>query len=136
MDNLWTFILSILIGLALALSGVQQAGPAENVALIKEQETIIIHPFTEENIEKTDGGYLIRDNGTEAVYLFDGNTLLMPEAEGDIPGYVEGEPPLQWFERYLNEPIDSGLGFAMGDLFDAVVTGNHIDALRGVYWWD
>ena len=136
MNSLWTFILAALIGLALALSGVRQTTAPAVGAVIEEQETVVIHPFTEENIEKTDDGYLIRDNGSDMVYLFDEDTLLQPESEGDIPGYIQGEPALQWFERYLSEPVDSGLGFAMGDLFDAVVSGRHIDVLRGVYWWD
>ena len=136
MDNLWIFIESALIGLGLAFSGVQQAEPVPDAALIQEQETVIIHPFTEDNIKAIDGGYLIRDNGTGAAYIFDGDTLLIPEAEGDIPGYIKGEAPLEWFERYLSQPMESGLGYAMGDLFDAVVTGEHIDALWGVSWWD
>ena len=136
MNNLWTLIIAALIGLGLALSGVGQTNAPAVGQPPEAQESIIIHPFMPENIEKTDDGYLIRDNGTEEVYLFDEDTLLQPETEGDIPGYVEGEPPLQWLERYLNEPIDSGLGFGMGDLFDIIETDHHIDVLRGVYWWD
>ena len=135
----------IALGLALmiAVGGVAAptaASPADVPAVeaptIQTQEEVTIHPLTQDNIAKTLMGYLIRDNGTGKIYLFDSRTVLEQQSEGDIPGYEEGEDAMTWFERYLNLPMDSGLGFGMGDLFDAVVTDSHIDVLRGVYWWD
>ena len=125
MNHLWTTAAALLLALALALTSANTA-----------QRNVTIHPFTEENIERTETGYLIRDNGSGVAYLFDADTALTPAFEGDIPGYEEGEAALVWFERYLSLPIESGLGFGMGDLFDVIVTGRHIDALLGVYWWD
>ena len=136
MNGLWTALAAGLLALAMAFSFGGYLVAPDDVFISYEQENISINPLTIENIEKTDDGYAIRDNWSGEVYFFDAETILSPESEGDIPGYIAGEAPLEWLERYLNEPIDSGLGFGMGDLFDAVVTGDHIDALLGVYWWD
>ena len=129
MNALWNTLIVLLLSLALAL-GVLAAPPAT------QQRDVMIHPFETENIEKTDAGYLIRDNESGEVFLFDESTALTPKSEDSLPGWNPDDAPLEWFERYLNAPLESGLAFGVGDIFDAAVTGDHIDALRGVYWWD
>ena len=118
-----------------ASSGVRSAVAPPPAAMIAQTEETI-HPLTIDNIVRTDMGYIIRDWDTGNVYVFDEKTRLAPESEVDIPGYNPALTPLQWFEAYLNAPMESGLAFGMGDLFDALVTDGHIDVLRGVYWWD
>ena len=100
------------------------------------QRAASIHPLTDDNIDKTDEGYILTDWETGDRYLFDEDTVLDPESEWDIPGYDGATPALEWFEAYLSAPIDPGLGFGMGDIFDVLVTDEHIDVVRGVYWWD
>ena len=72
----------------------------------------------------------------------DEHTGFDPSGETEVFGYYEeGDTPLSWFkhndELLQNDPDAYAMyGPAFDGVFDVIVTGNHIDAFLGSYWWD
>lgn len=62
--------------------------------------------------------------------ILDADTVLVhPET---LDGYKEGYTVLQWADAMLGREDGTGLA----GVYDADVTGNHIDRIYGLYWWD
>ena len=55
--------------------------------------------------------------------------------------YEEGDTPLSWFNK-VNElretDIDSytSMGPALVGVFEVSISGDHIERIYGIYWWD
>ena len=76
------------------------------------------------------------------LWIVDEDTVFAPDAEMEFFGnYEEGDSPLDWILRNVElMETDSEQYYANGPalegVFEVVVTGNHIDAFLGSYWWD
>ncbi|MBO4901603.1 MAG: SPOR domain-containing protein [Lachnospiraceae bacterium] len=76
------------------------------------------------------------------VFIVDENTVFDPSCETEFfSNYEDGDTPLTWFKRndelLHNDPDAYAMnGPAFSGVFEIVVTGNHIDAFLGSYWWD
>ena len=49
-----------------------------------------------------------------------------------FPNYRKGESPLEWFGDNANGEAAANLQ----GVFEVSITGNHVDAFYGSYWWD
>ncbi|MBQ9420513.1 MAG: DUF3298 domain-containing protein [Lachnospiraceae bacterium] len=100
-----------------------------------------INPMSEENYTLKDGAYEVRDHGSEKVYIFDKDTVLI---EG-LPCYDDACDSMTWIKRYLDHPSNGSAtgdayslsGFANGDILTILVDDtNHIKVLQEITYWD
>lgn len=77
-----------------------------------------------------------------ATLIVDENTVFDKSCDMQFFGnYREGDSVLEWFnhnKELMDTDIDKYMekGPALKGVFDVSVTGNHIDAFYGTYWWD
>jgi len=83
------------------------------------------------SVRKIDGGYAFAPYETEGELILDDNTeLVYPEL---LDSWEEGDGAVEWMDRLVGlEP--EGMGPA--GVYDVDVTGDHIDRVYGLYWWD
>ena len=100
-----------------------------------------INPMSEENYTLKDGAYEVRDHGSEKVYIFDKDTVLV---EG-LPCYDDACDSMTWIKRYLDHPANGSAtgdayslnGFANGDILTILVDdADHIKVLQEITYWD
>ena len=66
-----------------------------------------------------------------AELILDGTTeLAHPDS---LDGYQAGWTALQWASEMMKRPPEEA---ALSGVYDTDVTGNHIDRIYGLYWWD
>ena len=77
-----------------------------------------------------------------ATLIVDKDTVFDKSCDTQYFGnYRKGDSVLEWF-NYNKELMDTDVdkylekGPALKGVFDVSVTGNHIDAFYGTYWWD
>ncbi|MCR5221722.1 MAG: SPOR domain-containing protein [Lachnospiraceae bacterium] len=82
------------------------------------------------------------DRYSGKTWIVDEDTVFDPNCETEFFGnYEDGDTPLSWIRRndelLKNDPDAYAMyGPAFDGVFDVIVTGNHIDAFLGSYWWD
>ena len=84
-------------------------------------------------------------NGSERldkIWIVDKDTVFDPSCETEFfNNYRDGDTPLTWF-KHNDELLKTNAeeyalyGPAFSGVFEIVVTGNHVDAFLGSYWWD
>ena len=83
------------------------------------------------NAEKTEKGYVLspaEEEGRKLV-LDAATQLVHPE---QLDGYKEGFNAVQWADSMMSQEYGTGLA----GVYDTDVTGDHIDRIYGLYWWD
>ncbi|MCR4807273.1 MAG: SPOR domain-containing protein [Lachnospiraceae bacterium] len=107
--------------------------------------------YSEDSIEVS-GDEVIIDNvqyedlsgsfSGEASLIVDKDTVFDETCDpANFGNYADGETPLEWYKHnkeLLDEDPDKYLekGPALKGVFEVSVTGNHVDAFYGSYWWD
>jgi len=84
------------------------------------------------NVRETAAGFLLKPAEEDAEeLLLDADTVLVnPET---LSSWKQGDGAVEWMKRLASEePGDVG----PSGVYDADVTGNHIDRIYGLYWWD
>ena len=69
------------------------------------------------------------DNGADG-YILDEDTVL--EKPEELDGWEAGDNPLSWMGRLCGE----GSTYSPAGVYDITVSGDHIDIIHGLYWWD
>ena len=69
------------------------------------------------------------DNGADG-YILDEDTVL--EKPEELDGWESGDDPLSWMARLCDE----GSMYSPAGVYDITVSGDHIDIIHGLYWWD
>lgn len=95
--------------------------------------------YSADNVFEADGNVAIlaRVPDREEEYLFyvDEETEFDPEGDlGSFEDLREEETPLSWYRRMLLREEEDLM--AVVGVFGVQTTGQHIDTLRGCYWWD
>ena len=104
-----------------------------------KRQHIELNPVSTDNFRDNEGDkryFTIKDNNGDKEYIIDADTKLRPWSSVDIPGYEAGKDIFEWLDGYYYGDPSSGLAFGMGDVFDLIVDGDHVDEIRGIYWWD
>lgn len=104
-----------------------------------ERQHVQLNPVSSQNFCDNEGKeryFTIKDNNDDKEYIIDADTRLRPWSSADIPGYEAGMDIFEWLDGYYYGDPSSGLAFGMGDIFDLIVNGDHVDEIRGIYWWD
>ena len=84
-------------------------------------------------VEKIDGAYAFEPFGMEdtgRLILDESTELVHPEM---LDGWEEGNNAVQWIDNLMGRGPDS---MQAAGVYDVDVTGNHIDRVYGLYWWD
>ncbi len=83
-------------------------------------------------VAKSENGYVFThmDEEEGELILDEKTELVHPET---MDGYVEGYTAMQWVEAQMQRDPSE---LALVGVYDADVTGNHIDRIYGLYWWD
>ena len=81
------------------------------------------------------------DEGTKWLYI-DEDTVFDESCEMEYFAFYEGgDTPLSWFNK-VNElretDIDryTSMGPALLGVFEVSISGDHIERIYGIYWWD
>ena len=91
-----------------------------------------IESFTVHDMPEHYGGsfdwYSLSDGTRE--YSLDKNTVL--ETPEELDGWEKGDDALSWMGRLCDEDNT----YTPAGVYDITVTGDHIDIIHGLYWWD
>ena len=104
-----------------------------------ERKHTELNPVSTQNFCDNEGEeryFTIKDNNDDKEYIIDADTRLRPWSSADIPGYEAGMDIFEWLDGYYFGDPSSGQAFGMGDIFDLITDGDHVDEIRGIYWWD
>lgn len=103
-----------------------------------------LNPVELSNIVKDGDVYWITDYGSGDSYYLDDDTVI----ELEVPCYDGNCSSVEWVERYVknsayNEEDESDSdsefylsGFAPGDIWRVIVSGDHIEDVMAIYYWD
>jgi len=86
-------------------------------------------------VYEIDGGYAFMpfsgEDGEEETLILDADTeLVHPEW---LDGCEEGNTALEWVANLMARDPETA---SLSGVYDVEVTGNHIDRVYGLYWWD
>ena len=100
---------------------------ADTAGVTRRIESFTVHDMPEHYGGSFDW-YSLSDGTRE--YSLDKNTVL--ETPEELDGWEKGDDALSWMGRLCDEDNT----YTPAGVYDITVTGDHIDIIHGLYWWD
>lgn len=94
-----------------------------------------------DNVQRTDDGYIFTGNkdeysGALITVKIDNDTKLdsYTNMRDHYDNYEDGDTVLTWLDRLRNGGENGAL--TISGVYGIFLTGDHVDRIQGLYWWD